>query len=36
MTRSHRRAHVWAWFAVGAFAGAAFVAYFAERLGSKP
>ena len=36
MTRHHRQAHVWLWFAVAAFGGAAFVMWLAAQLRGEP
>ncbi len=36
MTRGHRRAHVWLWFAVGAFVGSALVAWGVLQLRGEP
>ena len=36
MTRSHRRAHVWLWFAVGVPVGMVFAFWLVERLRGGP
>jgi hypothetical protein len=36
MTRHHRQAHVWLWFAVTAFVGFAFATRFVTQLRGEP
>jgi hypothetical protein len=36
MIQSHRKVHVWAWFAVTAFVGIVFALWLAERLQGGP